>query len=142
MSFQLVRASLSAVLYPSFLIFHTLGSTFAAPTPITRRTLLPQFCSATHFLRGYGQAGKPEDLKEQEHGYKKQLVELVSMLEEGIQKVVTVGHDYGSPLAARFCGYHPDGALGLVLASFPYMPPEDKPVDPDALIKVFRPILG
>ncbi|KAF9518460.1 hypothetical protein BS47DRAFT_1313357, partial [Hydnum rufescens UP504] len=92
-------------------------------------------------LLGYGDTHKPDDIKE--YAYKKQTGELAALLDaESVDSVVLVGHDFGSPLAARFAGYYPKRSLALILASTPYARPAPTGLNPDFLHTVFKPLLG
>jgi len=92
-------------------------------------------------LLGYGETDKPEEVKD--YAYKKQSDQLVALLdEEGVNNVIIVGHDLGSPLAARLAAYYPGRSLALILASAPYARPSPSGLNVDALLSVFKPILG
>ncbi|KAF8342991.1 Alpha/Beta hydrolase protein [Cantharellus anzutake] len=92
-------------------------------------------------LLGYGDTSKPEEI--QAYASKNICYILGALLKhENIEeKIIVLGHDFGSSLAARFVQFYPDLAKGLILASAGYSPP-GKPFDPDVINAVLSPITG
>lgn len=92
-------------------------------------------------LLGYGDTDSPADfeaysLKRMSH----HLAEIVA--NEGIGKVIGVGHDWGSGLLARFYTWHAECLLALIFISVGYFHPSDVAFDPDALNEVTKKHLG
>ncbi|KAI6366845.1 hypothetical protein MCOR25_005061 [Pyricularia grisea] len=73
---------------------------------------------------GYGGSSKPTDPSA--YSFPAMADELAEVLdaEHVTQQVVVVGHDWGSFLAQSFYWYHRARAVGLVLVSVAYMPPD------------------
>lgn len=67
---------------------------------------------------------------ESQYSYAGQTQDLVEILDaEGIDKVISVGHDFGAIVAQRFYNYHQDRVEGLVLLNVGYHLPPDAPPD-------------
>lgn len=70
-------------------------------------------------LLGYAGTSKPTDPAAYKHGAI--TAELVEMMDaEGVAKVISLGHDWGSRLAAMLYNLHPDRVVGLVMANVAY----------------------
>lgn len=92
-------------------------------------------------LLGYDGTDKPKD----EAAYKwdamtKDLTEICDA--ENTPKVIPVGHDWGSAVAARFYNYHPDRCSGLVLLNVVYLPPSKDKFDLDAVNAMTEQVFG
>lgn len=75
-------------------------------------------------LLGYGNTSKPTDPSLYNmRSMCQDLCEIMGF--EGIEKVIAVGHDWGSILASRFCIFHASRCVGLVQLSTPYTEPTD-----------------
>jgi soluble epoxide hydrolase / lipid-phosphate phosphatase len=59
---------------------------------------------------------------------------------EGIEKVVSIGHDWGAALAQRLYNFHPERVSGLILVSVAYIPPG--PFKWDEVQEMGKKILG
>jgi pimeloyl-ACP methyl ester carboxylesterase len=82
-------------------------------------------------LLGYGGTDKPTDPVEYKwNAMIKDLIEIIDT--EKADKVISIGHDWGSACAARLYNYYPDRVSGLVLLNVAYMAPGRQPFDLDA----------
>jgi len=73
-------------------------------------------------LLGYGDTDKPSE--PEQYKFKKMAGHLIEILEkEGVEKVVGVGHDWGSRMLSRLWNYYPERLTELVFVSVPYMEP-------------------
>ncbi|KAK7459584.1 hypothetical protein VKT23_009565 [Stygiomarasmius scandens] len=94
-------------------------------------------------MLGYGGTDKPLDV----HAYRaSKVVEsmdalLASVIGEG-QKVIAIGHDWGSTIAARLHLRKQGRVQALVMLSVPYLPPSPTRFDCDAFNAFFRPQVG
>jgi soluble epoxide hydrolase / lipid-phosphate phosphatase len=102
------------------------------------RPLLPEISKLRNKLLipdllGFGGSDKPEDAAMYAyHLMAKDLAEICDA--EAIDKVVAIGHDHGSGMAAPLYNHFPNRAAGLVLMNVAYQVPEqDRPFDLDAI---------
>jgi pimeloyl-ACP methyl ester carboxylesterase len=73
-------------------------------------------------LMGYGRTYSP--LNKDEYKSKKMVEHLVALLNRlQVNKVIVIGHDWGTRPANRFVLYHPERTLGVVLISAGYTAP-------------------
>jgi len=73
-------------------------------------------------LLGYGGTSKPMDAKM--YNTKAMAKDLSELLDhEGIGKIVSIGHDFGSIMAQRMWLWYPERVLGVVLLNAVYSPP-------------------
>lgn len=92
-------------------------------------------------LLGYDGTSKPTD--PEEYRWDKMMTDLVEIIDkEGHQKVISVGHDWGSASAARLVNYHPDRTAGLVLFNVAYLPPSRAEYDLDKVNQMTEQIFG
>ena len=83
-------------------------------------------------LLGYAGTSKPtEPSAYRWDGMTGDLIDILDA--ESIDKVIVVGHDWGSALTARFYNYYPARTAGLVLLNVPYVPPSKDKFELDAL---------
>ena len=91
-------------------------------TTLPNRIIIPD-------LLGFGGTSKPAD----PHSYAYDLItrDLLDILDaEGIEKVISVGHDHGAGSAARFYNHAPDRTAALSLLNVAYLVPnKDKDFD-------------
>jgi pimeloyl-ACP methyl ester carboxylesterase len=94
-------------------------------TKLPNRLIIPD-------LLGYGGTSKPTD--PQAYAYDLMTQDLLDILDaEGIEKVVSIGHDHGSGSAARFYNHVPHRTAGLILLNVAYVvPSKDKDFDLNA----------
>ena len=94
-------------------------------------------------LLGYSGTSKPTD--PESYLYEKLSGDLVEILDaEGIDKVVSVGHDFGSMVAQRFYNYHPDRVTALILLNVGYavLPETETELDVQALNNLAEQLFG
>ncbi|KAF2144885.1 uncharacterized protein K452DRAFT_284269 [Aplosporella prunicola CBS 121167] len=91
-------------------------------------SVLPHFSSLPNRiivpdLLGYGGTSKPTDPSL--YNSKDMAADLKELLaSEGVTKIVVIGHDWGSFLAARVWIWHPEIVVGAAFLNVPYMPPD------------------
>lgn len=73
-------------------------------------------------------------------GMTQDLIEIIDA--EGYQKLISIGHDWGSVSAARLYNYYPDRVVGLVLLNVAYMAPMREGFDLDATNKITEQAFG
>jgi soluble epoxide hydrolase/lipid-phosphate phosphatase len=74
-------------------------------------------------LLGYGESSKPLDSSL--YVLKSIAQDLIEILDvEKISKVVSIGHDWGSSLAARICLFFPERVAAAVFINIAYYPPQ------------------
>lgn len=83
-------------------------------------------------LLGYDGTDKPTDPAE----YKwtvmlKDLIEIID--DEKVDKVISIGHDWGSTCASRLYNYYPDRVVGLINHNVAYSTPSRQPFSIDAV---------
>ena len=102
---------------------------------LTNRLLIPD-------LLGFGGTSKPSDPKL--YAYNLMTKDLLDILDaEGIEKVVSMGHDHGSGSAARFYNHARDRTAGLILLNVAYQPPNSvRTFDLDAVNAVATKAFG
>jgi pimeloyl-ACP methyl ester carboxylesterase len=108
---------------PAILLLHGFPETahlwqplLPALTSLPGKLLIPD-------LLGFGGTSKPTDPAL--YAYDLMVQDLVDICDaEGVEKVVSLGHDHGSGLAARFYNHAPHRTAGLVLLNVPYQVPE------------------
>ena len=61
---------------------------------------------------------------------------------EGIQRCVSVGHDWGSALAQRIYLFRPDRVEAMCLMNVAYQPPAEKPVNLEEMRSYFESTIG
>jgi soluble epoxide hydrolase/lipid-phosphate phosphatase len=92
-------------------------------------------------LLGYDGTSKPTDPAEYKWDVMtNDLVEIIDA--EGYDKVVSVGHDWGSVCAARLYNYHPDRVVGLVLLNVAYIAPTSEHFDLDSADAFTKNVFG
>jgi soluble epoxide hydrolase/lipid-phosphate phosphatase len=92
-------------------------------------------------LLGYDGTDKPTDPAEYKwDAMTKDLIEIVDT--EKVDKVISIGHDWGSVCAARLYNYNPDRVVGLVLLNVAYSPPGREPFNLDAINEMTTKHLG
>jgi len=73
-------------------------------------------------LLGYGDTDKPAEPVQ--YKFKKMAGEISQLLNnEALERVIGVGHDWGSVLLSRFVNYYPEKLSKLVFTSVPYIEP-------------------
>ncbi|KAK2031119.1 alpha/beta-hydrolase [Colletotrichum zoysiae] len=71
---------------------------------------------------GYGDSSRPTD--EKAYACDELAADYIAILDaEGIDKVIAIGHDWGSLLAQRLYNFYPARIRGLVMVTVTYVPP-------------------
>jgi pimeloyl-ACP methyl ester carboxylesterase len=84
-------------------------------TTLPNRLIIPD-------LLGFGGTSKPAD--PQSYAYDLMTQDLLEILDaEGVEKVISVGHDHGSGSAAKFYNHAPDRTAALILLNVAYLVP-------------------
>ncbi|KAF2821429.1 epoxide hydrolase-like protein [Ophiobolus disseminans] len=92
-------------------------------------------------LLGYDGTDKPTDPAEFKWDVMtKDLVEIIDT--EKVDKVISIGHDWGSACAARLYNYHPDRVVGCVFLNVGYSPPGREPFNLDGVNKMTEQAFG
>lgn len=92
-------------------------------------------------MLGYDGTDKPTDVSKYKWDAMTQdLIEIIDA--EGHEKVISIGHDWGSACASRLYNYHPDRVVGLVNLNVAYMTPGREPFDFDAYNAMTEKIFG
>jgi soluble epoxide hydrolase/lipid-phosphate phosphatase len=92
-------------------------------------------------LLGYGGTDKPTDPAEYKWDVMtKDLIDIID--NENVDKVISIGHDWGSGCASRVYSYHPDRVAGLVNLNVPYHAPGRERMNLDAANAITEKIFG
>lgn len=92
-------------------------------------------------LLGYAGTDKPTDPAEYKYsGLGKDEIDIIDA--EKVSKVIAVGHDWGSAVAARLYNYYPDRVAGLVCLNVVYLPPSSDKFDLDAVNQMTTGLFG
>ncbi|TFK50253.1 alpha/beta-hydrolase [Heliocybe sulcata] len=73
-------------------------------------------------MLGYGGTDKPENVAD----YRSSLIcrDIVDLLDyEGLEKVVVIGHDWGSKITSRLANYYPERFTAYAFLALGYLPP-------------------
>lgn len=90
---------------------------------------------------GYAGTSKPTDYKE--YSLKAMSHDMFEILDhEAIDRIISIGHDWGSALAQRVCLYGPQRCSGLVLLDVAYLPPSDASWDFETINKAAEQKIG
>lgn len=90
---------------------------------------------------GYGGTSKPTDPGDYKmESMAKDICEILDT--EGLDKVVSLGHDWGSVFAMRFYHFQPERTVGLVMVNVAYTPLQREPTDLVQMEKMLASILG
>ncbi|KAG9700388.1 alpha/beta-hydrolase, partial [Aureobasidium melanogenum] len=90
-----------------------------------------------------GYAGTSKPLDPAMYAFEHMTKDLTEILDnEKLQKVVSLGHDWGCAFAQRFYNYYPDRVLGLVMVNVAYNAPSDQRFDLDAANEMTKKIFG
>ncbi|KAH6652832.1 epoxide hydrolase [Truncatella angustata] len=89
---------------------------------------LPGYRVIVPDMLGYAGSSKPTDPSAYEYSaHTKDLTEILDA--ESVDKVISVGHDWGSIIAQRLYLHHPERVAGVVLLNVAYTLPSQKPFD-------------
>ncbi|KAK1973508.1 Alpha/Beta hydrolase protein [Colletotrichum cereale] len=108
---------------PTLILFHGWPDTARLWAGLINDHLLPQGYGIIALdTLGYGGSSKPID--EKAYAYDYVTADIVSILDaEGIGKVISLGHDWGSLTAQRLYNFHPARVCGVVIVNVTYNPP-------------------
>ena len=85
--------------------------------------LCPDYSILVPDLLGYSGTSKPTDTNL--YNSKGMAGDIVEILDHNsIQKIISIGHDWGCFMASRMYIWHPDRVMGVVLQNVPYRPPD------------------
>lgn len=121
---------------PTVLLQHGFPDCAAEWEDIITKHLVPAgYGAVAPDLLGYAGTAKPTDPAAYKMGA--MTAELCEILDaEGLDKVISLGHDWGSRLAAMFYNLHPERVSGVVLVNVAYAGAErGKKFDLDAIIR-------
>ncbi|KAJ0116161.1 hypothetical protein N8I77_008665 [Diaporthe amygdali] len=92
-------------------------------------------------LLGYGGTSKPTDPEAYKFGgMTADVVEIIDA--EKVDKVISLGHDWGSRAAQMLYNLHPERVSGLVMVNVPWMGATKGPMDLDALLAQAQQVFG
>lgn len=82
-------------------------------------------------LLGYGETSKPTDPKA--YAYDLMAKDMLDILDaEGVDKIISLGHDHGVGPASRFYNHYPERTVAVILLNVAYRPPaKDQPFNLD-----------
>jgi soluble epoxide hydrolase/lipid-phosphate phosphatase len=90
---------------------------------------------------GYGGTSKPTDY--QSYNFQRMSQDVVDILNnEKLDKVISLGHDWGCGLSQRVYNYHPDRVSGVVLVNVAYLAPTPEPFDLDQTLELTSQFFG
>ncbi|KAF8312242.1 alpha/beta-hydrolase [Clavulina sp. PMI_390] len=126
---------------PTLLLFHGFPTGVLAFRKLVPRLVGEGYGVVLPELLGYGASSKPQDVSEYSRiGMADAMAELLMV--ENVQKVIALGHDWGSPIAVRFALKYPMLAERIILVGVPFRPPGEGPLDTSSLNNRFKPTLG
>ena len=127
---------------PTLLLQHGWPDTAALWTDLITSYLVPHgYGVIAPDLLGYRGTSKPDDPKL--YGLRQMSDDMIAILDDaGIDRVISVGHDWGSGLAQRVNLWHPTRVSGMILFNVAYIPAIREPFDLVELRKLVEPILG
>ncbi|KAH7123672.1 Alpha/Beta hydrolase protein, partial [Dendryphion nanum] len=89
---------------------------------IAERLIHTKFPTIIPDLRGYDSTDKPTDpAKYKWDAITKNLIDIIDA--EKVDKVTSIGHNWGAMCAARLYNYHPNRVTGCVLLNIGYVAP-------------------
>ncbi|KAL6241162.1 hypothetical protein RBB50_011841 [Rhinocladiella similis] len=120
---------------PTLLMIHGFPDSPEEFSDVVRDYLLPHGYGVIAIdCLGYGGTSKPPE--REAYNYQLLAQDMKDIIDhEGVDKVISTGHDWGSPLAQRFYNFHPDRVIGLVLLNAAYNAPSTTPFNLDALLQ-------
>ncbi|TPX10550.1 uncharacterized protein E0L32_008436 [Thyridium curvatum] len=108
---------------PTLILFHGWPDTARLFAGLANDYLVPNgYGIVAPDCLGYGGTSKPTD--DESYAWQRMAADAVEILDaEGLDRVVSAGHDWGSALAQRLYHFHPARVAGLVTLNVPYLPP-------------------
>jgi len=127
---------------PTLLLFHGWPDSAALWSGLVKDYLVPNGYGAIAIdCLGYAGTSKPVDAHAYDFkGMSADAVEIIDA--EKLDKVVSVGHDWGCGIAQRFYNWHPDRVSGLVMLNVAYLAPTGDPFDLDKVLEMTQQIFG
>ncbi|KUI71017.1 Bifunctional epoxide hydrolase 2 [Cytospora mali] len=127
---------------PTLLLLHGFPDTAEEWADLTTQHLVPAgYGVIAPDLLGYGGTSKPTDPAAYKFGG--MTADLVEILDaEETDKVVSLGHDWGSRAAQMLYNLHPGRVSGLVMVDVAYAAPQRGPIDLDAILAASEKALG
>jgi soluble epoxide hydrolase/lipid-phosphate phosphatase len=90
---------------------------------------------------GYAGTSKPIDYKA--YNMQHMSKDAIDILDhEKLDKVISLGHDWGCGIAQRLYNFHPDRVIGLVMLNVSYLVPTPEPFDLDKTIALTTQFFG
>ena len=127
---------------PTLLLLHGNPDSASLWSGLINNFLLPNgYGILAPDLIGFGDTEKPWGL---EH-YRVSSIcqDLIAILDqEGLDRVIPVGHDFGAFLASRFTAFHQNRTSGLITLGTAYVPPSPYPFDFEQLRAMQEKYLG
>ncbi|KAF8312246.1 alpha/beta-hydrolase [Clavulina sp. PMI_390] len=140
-SYHYVHIAATSSDKPTLLLFHGFPISVLAFRKLVPRLVGEGYGVVLPELLGYGASSKPQDVAEYSRlGMADAMVELLAA--ENVKKVVALGHDWGSPIAARFALKYPEITERLILVGVPFRPPGQGPLNTKAINDRVKPIVG
>ncbi|ETN38244.1 uncharacterized protein HMPREF1541_06275 [Cyphellophora europaea CBS 101466] len=126
---------------PTLILFHGWPDTARLWAGFINNYLLPNGYGVIALdCLGYGGTSKPLDLKA--YAYSNMTAHAVAIMDaEKVNKVVSVGHDWGSVLCQRLYNYYPERVSGVIMINVTYFPPGGQ-FDLDAVNKATKEAFG
>ncbi|CAF0841354.1 unnamed protein product [Rotaria sordida] len=138
-NYEYVYVQANNDLKPTFLFLHGFPSTFYSWRHQIKYFSEQGYGCLAPNLMGYGKTYSP--LNKDEYKLKSMVTHLIALLNHlHLNKVIVVGHDWGTAPAIRFVLYNPERTLSLVLISVGYRPPAK--MDLDQVLETSKKILG
>ncbi|KAE9973454.1 hypothetical protein BLS_003603 [Venturia inaequalis] len=92
-------------------------------------------------LLGYGGTSKPANARTyNSKGMTTDLIEIID--HEKIQKIISIGHDWGAFLAGRMWLWHPKRVVAVVLLNVAYTPPSNEPFNLTKSNEILKKLTG
>jgi soluble epoxide hydrolase / lipid-phosphate phosphatase len=127
---------------PTLMLFHGFPDTASLWTGLIDNFLLPNGYGVIAIdCLGYGGTSKPTDPAS--YAWPAMTADAIDILDaEKLDKVISVGHDWGSALAQRLYNYHPNRVSGLGTVNLAYIEPRDTPLDLKAFNEMTKKVFG
>lgn len=92
-------------------------------------------------MLGYGGTSKPTDY--QSYNFQHMTQDVIDILDrEKVDKVISLGHDWGSVFAQRLYNFHADRVVGLVMINVAYNVPRPEPFNLDNVLEITTKVFG
>lgn len=126
---------------PTLILFHGWPDTALLWAGLINNYLVPNgFGIVALDCLGYGGTSKPTDLAS--YAWQHMTADAIEILDaEKLDKVISLGHDWGSAICQRLYNFHPNRVSGLVMINVPYIAPTGQ-FDLDTVNRVTREAFG